>query len=114
MDGLQLKKVLSSIPDAPLNVESLMDDVDVSSSMTRDTFNQLAQPVLDRVRAPLLQVRCLTGLRSHKNVKGMLLFVLDLSRCWRCVRPNTLAGVGWSWLILLKLYKLRFRRCVIG
>ena len=55
---LQLKKVLSSIPESVLNVESLTNDVDVRGNMTREVFEQRAQPVLDRVKLPLQQVVC--------------------------------------------------------
>lgn len=53
---MQLKKVLSSIPEAPLNVECLMNDIDFRSSITREKFEELAAPVLDRARAPLAKV----------------------------------------------------------
>ncbi len=53
---MQLKKVLSSIPEAPLNVECLMNDIDFRSSMTREQFEELAKPVLERARAPLEKV----------------------------------------------------------
>ncbi|EIE18231.1 heat shock protein 70E [Coccomyxa subellipsoidea C-169] len=49
----KLKKILSSILEAPLNVECLMNDIDFRSSMTREQFEELAQPVLQRARAPL-------------------------------------------------------------
>ncbi len=51
-----MKKVLSSIPEAPLNVECLMNDIDFRSSITREKFEELAAPVLDRARAPLAKV----------------------------------------------------------
>ena len=53
---LQLKKVLSANAEVPLNVESLMDDKDVAGMMTRDQFEELAKPVIERVRAPLEKV----------------------------------------------------------
>ena len=57
MRRLQLKKTLSSIPEAPLNVECLMNDIDFRSTMTREKFEELAAPVLARAHAPLKQVR---------------------------------------------------------
>lgn len=54
--SMQLKKVLSSIPEAPMNVECLMNDIDFRSSMTREQFEELAKPVLERARAPLEKV----------------------------------------------------------
>lgn len=53
---LQLKKVLSSIPQAQLNVECLMNDLDFHSSMTREQFEELAAPYLERMKAPLEKV----------------------------------------------------------
>ena len=55
---LQLKKVLSSIPEAPLNVESLMEDHDFRSMITREKFEELAIPILDRIPGVLQQVHC--------------------------------------------------------
>ena len=57
----QLKKVLSSIPEAPLSVECLMNDIDFRSAMSREKLEELAAPTLERVRAPLAKVRP----RSH-------------------------------------------------
>ena len=65
---MQLKKVLSSIPEAPLNVECLMNDIDFRSYMTREKFEELAAPVLARAHGPLKQVS-----QRHK----------------RLLRPNT-------------------------
>ena len=55
--GAQLKKLLSSIPEAPMNVECLMNDLDFRSTMTREKFEELAQPVLERAKAPLTKVK---------------------------------------------------------
>ena len=54
---MQLKKVLSSIPEAPLSVECLMNDIDFRSSMSREKMEELAAPILERVRPPLAKVR---------------------------------------------------------
>lgn len=53
---VQLKKVLSSIPESVLNVECLMNDIDVSSKMTRELFEEKSQSILDRVKQPLQKV----------------------------------------------------------
>ncbi|MCO5614617.1 hypothetical protein L7F22_068901 [Adiantum nelumboides] len=45
----KLKKVLSANPEAPLNIECLMDEKDVRGHMKRDDFERLAQPIFDRV-----------------------------------------------------------------
>jgi heat shock protein 4 len=49
----KLKKILSANPEAPMNVECLMEDTDFSSSMTRDKLEEMAVKALSRVEAPL-------------------------------------------------------------
>jgi heat shock protein 4 len=49
----KLKKILSANLQAPLNVESIMNDIDVTSSLDRETFEKLISPLLDRTTAPL-------------------------------------------------------------
>ncbi|KDD72172.1 heat shock protein 70 Hsp70, partial [Helicosporidium sp. ATCC 50920] len=49
----RVKKVLTTNPEAPWSVESLMDDTDVSGSLKRDEFESLAASVLERLMAPV-------------------------------------------------------------
>lgn len=49
----RLKKVLSANSQAPINVESLMNDIDASSSMKREEFEELVGPLLERTTVPL-------------------------------------------------------------
>lgn len=49
----RLKKVLSANAEAPLNVESIMNDIDASSSMKREQFEQMTDHLLVRVIAPI-------------------------------------------------------------
>ncbi|KAG0215956.1 adenyl-nucleotide exchange factor sse1 [Mortierella sp. GBA30] len=49
----KLKKVLSANAEAPLNIESIMEDRDVSSMMKRAEFEELAKDLISRVEAPL-------------------------------------------------------------
>ncbi|AGO14067.1 AaceriAGR212Wp [[Ashbya] aceris (nom. inval.)] len=49
----RLKKVLSANTAAPFNVESVMNDVDVSSQLTRDELEELVAPLLERVTEPI-------------------------------------------------------------
>ncbi|KAL0957004.1 hypothetical protein HGRIS_003104 [Hohenbuehelia grisea] len=49
----KLKKILSANSEGPLNVESIMNDIDASSKLTREELEGLIQPVLDRIVAPL-------------------------------------------------------------
>ncbi|KAH9331100.1 hypothetical protein KI387_003208 [Taxus chinensis] len=48
----KLKKVLSANPEAPLNIECLMDEKDVRGFIRRDEFEQLSLPILERVKGP--------------------------------------------------------------
>lgn len=49
----KLKKVLSANTQAPFNIESVMNDVDVSSSLTREELEEYVQPLLDRIHVPI-------------------------------------------------------------
>ncbi|KAF3768019.1 hypothetical protein M406DRAFT_80500 [Cryphonectria parasitica EP155] len=49
------KKILSANQQAPLNIESLMNDIDVSAMITRQEFEALIEPVLNKTAAPLEQ-----------------------------------------------------------
>ncbi|SCU91999.1 LAMI_0E08284g1_1 [Lachancea mirantina] len=51
----KLKKVLSANTAAPFNVESVMNDVDVSSELSREDLEELVRPLLDRVTVPIEQ-----------------------------------------------------------
>ncbi|KAM3423928.1 hypothetical protein BST61_g1322 [Cercospora zeina] len=51
----KLKKVLSANAMAPINIESLMNDVDVRGILKREELEQLVQPLLDRAHIPLEQ-----------------------------------------------------------
>ncbi|GKV43403.1 hypothetical protein SLEP1_g50694 [Rubroshorea leprosula] len=49
----KLKKVLSANPEAPLNIECLMDEKDVRGFIKREDFEQISVPILERVKRPL-------------------------------------------------------------
>lgn len=51
----KLKKILSANAQAPISIESLMNDVDVSGMLKRDELEELVKPLLDRVTIPLEQ-----------------------------------------------------------
>ncbi|GAP82943.1 putative heat shock 70kDa protein 4 [Rosellinia necatrix] len=51
----KLKKILSANQQAPLNIESLMNDIDVNAMVTRQEFEALVEPLLGKVTAPLEQ-----------------------------------------------------------
>ncbi|KAF9931348.1 adenyl-nucleotide exchange factor sse1 [Linnemannia zychae] len=52
----KLKKILSANAQAPLNIESIMEDRDVSSMMKRTEFEELAKDLISRVEVPLKKV----------------------------------------------------------
>jgi heat shock 70kDa protein 4 len=58
----KIKKVLSANAEAPLNVESIMNDIDASSRLTREDYEQLISSVLDRIEAPIKQALADSGL----------------------------------------------------
>ena len=49
----KMKKILSANAQAPLSVESIMNDVDVSAVMKREELEALIQPLLDRSLVPI-------------------------------------------------------------
>ncbi|KAK3699733.1 adenyl-nucleotide exchange factor sse1 [Vermiconidia calcicola] len=51
----KMKKVLSANANAPINIESLMNDVDVRGMLKREELEELVKPLLDRASAPLEQ-----------------------------------------------------------
>ena len=59
----QAKKVLSSNPESPFNIECLMNDVDVRAKLTRDHFEELAQSILERAMEPAKTALAESGAR---------------------------------------------------
>ncbi|KAF2719306.1 heat shock protein 70 [Polychaeton citri CBS 116435] len=51
----KLKKVLSANASAPINVEMLMNDIDVTAFLKREELEELVKPLLDRASGPLEQ-----------------------------------------------------------
>ncbi|KAB8337321.1 hypothetical protein FH972_021621 [Carpinus fangiana] len=51
----KLKKVLSANASAPLSIESLMNDIDVTGFLKREELEKLVEPLLARASAPLEQ-----------------------------------------------------------
>ncbi|KAK7743195.1 adenyl-nucleotide exchange factor sse1 [Cytospora paraplurivora] len=49
------KKILSANQQAPLNIESLMNDIDVSAMVTRQEFEALIEPLLNKTHVVLEQ-----------------------------------------------------------
>jgi len=57
---LQMKKVFSANPEATINVECIMNDIDVAGRLSRDIFEEKSASVLERARAPLQKVTLIT------------------------------------------------------
>ncbi|RVX67994.1 Heat shock protein hsp88 [Exophiala mesophila] len=51
----KLKKILSANAQAPLSIESVMDDKDVRALLKREEFEELIKPYIDRITIPLEQ-----------------------------------------------------------
>ncbi|KAK4181872.1 putative heat shock protein Hsp88 [Triangularia setosa] len=51
----KLKKVLSANQQAPINIESLMNDIDVRAMITRQEFEAMVEPLLNKVHIVLEQ-----------------------------------------------------------
>ncbi|EGX43978.1 hypothetical protein AOL_s00210g139 [Orbilia oligospora ATCC 24927] len=65
MTGVEkVKKVLSANAQAPLNVESIMNDIDVRGMLKREELEELVKPLLDRVTVPLQQALDDAGLKA--------------------------------------------------
>ena len=62
----RLKKVLSANALAPLNVESIMDDIDAASQLKREEFEALIAPLLERVTKPLEEALAQSGLTKDQ------------------------------------------------
>ena len=58
----KMKKVLSANAMAPLNIESVVADVDIQTTMRREEFEELSKPLLDRATRPLEQALADAGL----------------------------------------------------
>jgi heat shock protein 4 len=61
----KLKKMLSANPEAPMNIECLMDEKDVRGFIKRDEFEQISAPVLERVKVPLEKALAEAGLTTE-------------------------------------------------
>lgn len=66
----KLKKVLSANPEAPLNIECLMDEKDVRGFIKRDEFEHISVPILERVKEPLKNALSDAGL-SVENIHAV-------------------------------------------
>lgn len=61
----KLKKVLSANAGAPINIESLMNDVDVRGFLKREELEEIMKPLLERSTAPLEQALAEAKLKAE-------------------------------------------------
>ncbi|KAL2026727.1 hypothetical protein VTO58DRAFT_102707 [Aureobasidium pullulans] len=61
----KLKKVLSANAGAPINIESLMNDVDVRGFLKREELEEIMKPLLERCTAPLEQALAEAKLKTE-------------------------------------------------
>jgi heat shock protein 4 len=62
----KLKKILSANAVAPLSVESIMEDIDASSSLSREEFEELIAPLLERTISPLERALAEAGIEKEQ------------------------------------------------
>ncbi|KAA8515496.1 hypothetical protein F0562_018893 [Nyssa sinensis] len=62
----KLKKVLSANPEAPLNIECLMDEKDVRGFIKREDFEKLSSDLLERISIPCRKALADCGLSVEK------------------------------------------------
>ncbi|KAK3039713.1 hypothetical protein RJ639_027054 [Escallonia herrerae] len=62
----KLKKVLSANPEAPLNIECLMEEKDVKGFIKRDDFEKLSSNLLERISIPCRKALADSGVTVHK------------------------------------------------
>lgn len=61
----KLKKILSANPEAPINIECLMEETDVRGFIKREDFENISVPILERVKGPLEKALSEAGLRAE-------------------------------------------------
>merc|ERR1719375_530875 len=58
------KKILSANPQAPINIESFMEDIDVKGMMDRDQMLEVAEPALKRLEVCMAEALESSGIAS--------------------------------------------------
>lgn len=61
----KLKKILSANAQAPINIESLMDDKDVRGMLKREELEELVKPLLERATVPIEQALAEAKLKAE-------------------------------------------------
>ncbi|KAG6382216.1 hypothetical protein SASPL_158146 [Salvia splendens] len=93
----KLKKVLSANPEAPLNIECLVDDKDVRGFIKREEFEQISTSVLERVKKPLEKALADAGL-TIQNIHSVEVvnesFPFPIALTWKAPAGDTQNGAG--------------------
>jgi len=67
----KLKKVLSANPEAPLNIECLMEDTDVKGFMSRDAYQVMMEPLLQKLEDVCLEALKGAGLKDGSQIANV-------------------------------------------
>jgi heat shock protein 4 len=107
----KLKKILSANQQAPLNIESLMNDIDVNAMVTRQEFEALVEPLLTKVQAPLEQ-----ALADAKLTKDDIDFIELVGGSTRmpAIKERIQAFFGKTLSFTLNLDEAIARGCAFG
>lgn len=88
----RLKKMLSANTEAIINVESIMNDVDASSKLTRETLEGLIQSGLDRIPPVIIQALQNAGLTTNQidavELVGGSVRIPSVRQCIQSVFPD--------------------------
>mmetsp|Transcript_29842 Transcript_29842/g.75055 ORF Transcript_29842/g.75055 Transcript_29842/m.75055 type:complete len:820 (+) Transcript_29842:260-2719(+) len=118
----KLKKVLSANPEAPLQVESIMNDTDVRLPYTRDELEKLIQPILARVKdtcacalersgvsaADLAAVEIIGGSVRIPAVKSLLTEAFDRPLSQTLNSEECIArGCAWQCAMLSPVFRMK-------
>jgi len=62
----RLKKILNTVSEAPINIDSIMNDIDVKGMMKRSDFDEMCKPLLERLLEPVKQAITDSGVSADQ------------------------------------------------
>lgn len=83
-----LCQVLSANPEAPLNIECLMEDTDVKGYMSRDAYQVMMEPLLQKLEDVCLEALKGAGLKDGSEITNV--------RILPCLWNQPRAFDGWT------------------
>ncbi|KAG5439716.1 hypothetical protein PCK2_000756 [Pneumocystis canis] len=95
----KLKKILSANATTTINVESLMEDVDVNSMLSREDMEKISASLLDRVTVPLKEALDSAGM-TITDIDSPLSFTLNQDEA-------TARGCAFACAILSPIFRVR-------